>query len=154
FLPEKQQTEPTFMLSRDGITFHRYAEAVIPTTAPKDRDGNRSNYMTWGLVKLPGREDEWSVYATEAYYAGPGGRGRRFRYRLDGFVALQAGEKGGEVLTRPLQFEGSKLVLNYLTGSGGSVRVQLQDADGKPLADGNELHGDATSGVVKWKSDA
>ncbi|MGE3818972.1 MAG: hypothetical protein AB7I30_06015, partial [Isosphaeraceae bacterium] len=44
FLPATQQTEPTFMASRDGHTFHRFLDAVIPTTAPKDRDGNRCNY--------------------------------------------------------------------------------------------------------------
>ena len=34
FLPATQQTEPTFMVSRDGQTFRRYAEAVIPHDAP------------------------------------------------------------------------------------------------------------------------
>ena len=76
------------MVSRDGQTFRRYAEAVIPPTAPEARDGNRSNYMAWGLVQLPGQRDEWSVYAKEAYYKGPGSRIRRFAYRADGLVAL------------------------------------------------------------------
>ena len=35
FLPATQQTEPTFMASRDGKVFRRYTEAVIPTSAPK-----------------------------------------------------------------------------------------------------------------------
>ncbi|MBM4039455.1 MAG: hypothetical protein FJ290_13165 [Planctomycetes bacterium] len=43
------------MSSRDGRTFHRWTEALIPLTAPEDRDGNRSNYMAWGLVQLPGK---------------------------------------------------------------------------------------------------
>jgi hypothetical protein len=151
FLPAREQTEPTFMASRDGTTFRRYAEAVIPTTAPADRDGNRSNYMAWGVLQLPGRDRELSVYAKERYYAGPGSRLRRFVYRLDGFVALAAGPDGGEAVTRPLRFRGSKLVLNYRAGAGGSVRVELQDAGGRPLEDyAAELRGDEVAGVVAW----
>src|SRR5690606_18993266 len=67
FQPQSQQVEPVLMSSRDGRTFHRWTEPVIPFTAPEDRDGNRSNYMAWGLVQLPGAERELSVYATEAY---------------------------------------------------------------------------------------
>ena len=93
------------MVSRDGSTFRRYSEAIIPTTAPMNRDGNRSNYMAWGLVQLPG-DKEWSVYAKEAYYTGSGSRVRRFTYRADGLVALTAGADGGEAITRPLSFSG------------------------------------------------
>jgi hypothetical protein len=152
FLPAHEQTEPTFMASRDGTTFRRYAEAIIPTTAPEDRGGNRSNYLAWGVVRLPGRDRELSVYATERYYAGPGSRLRRFTYRLDGFVALHAETSGGEAVTRPLRFQGSNLILNYRTGSKGVVRVEMQDADGNLLENYvAELHGDDVAGVAKWR---
>jgi hypothetical protein len=159
FLPEKEQTEPTFMASRDGQTFRRWPEAVIPRTAPKDRDGNRSNYMAWGLVQLPGRDNELSVYAKEAYYTGPGSRLRRFTYRTDGFVAVHAPAEGGELTTRPLRFQGERLVLNFVTAATGSGRVEVQDADGKPLAglaldDCQPLQGDAVAGAVAWKAAA
>jgi hypothetical protein len=159
FLPEKQQTEPTFMVSRDGLTFRRWPEAVIPTTAPKDRDGNRSNYMAWGLVQLPGQDKELSVYAKEAYYTGPGSRLRRFTYRVDGFVSVHAPAAGGELLTQPIRYQGEKLALNFVTGPQGSVRVEVQDADGKPLegrtlADSQPLRGDAIDQAVSWKAGA
>jgi hypothetical protein len=157
FLPPKEQTEPVFMSSRDGRTFHRSSEAVIPPTAPKDRDGNRSNYMTWGLLQLPGHDNELSVYATEAYYKGPAGRVRRFHYRLDGFMSVHAGGKGGEVASKLLRFQGKRLVLNYVTAPRGSIRVELLNAEGKPLekytlADCAELRGDSTAGTVAWKA--
>ena len=42
------------------------------------------------VLTLPGKTEELTVFATEAYY-GPGpGRVRRFTYRLDGFVSLRA----------------------------------------------------------------
>jgi hypothetical protein len=155
FLPATSQTEPTFMASRDGTVFRRYSEAVIPTSAPEDRDGNRSNYMAWGLVQLPGRSRELSVYAKEAYYTGPGSRVRRFVYRLDGFVALHAGPGGGEAITRPVRFEGKTLTVNYRTGARGGVRVEVRDPSGTPLpgfaaADCRELHGDDVAAAVAW----
>lgn len=157
FLPETQQTEPIFMTSRDGQTFQRWHEAVIPKSAPKDRDGNRSNYMAWGLVRLPGQENELSVFAKEAYYTGTGSRVRRFTYRVDGFVSVHASDTGGEMITKALRFQGSKLVLNYKLESGGNLRVELQDANGKPilnrsLADCVELKGDNIAEVVAWKT--
>ncbi len=159
FLPKTQQVEPTFMTSRDGRTFHRWEEALIPITAPEDRDGNRSNYMTWGLVELPGSDKEYSVYATEAYYTGPDSRVRRFTYRVDGFVSVSAGAQGGRLVTKPLVFSGGKLAVNFVTREGGSVRVELQDADGRPierftLTDCTELRGDAIEQTVAWKAGA
>ena len=94
FQPQTEQVEPVFMSSRDGVLFRRWPAALIPITAPQDRDGNRSNYMTWGLLELPGRPNELSVYATEAYYAGPGSRVRRFTFRTDGFVSVHADSEG------------------------------------------------------------
>jgi len=154
--PSPGASDGVFMSSRDGRSFQRWPDPVIPITAPKDRDGNRSNYMAWGVVQLPGQKNELTVYAKEAYYAGPGSRLRAFRYRLDGFVSVHASEKGGELITKPLTFTGSKLVLNYLTKPEGSLRVEVQDAKGKPLekltlADCQELRGDSTAGAVSWK---
>jgi hypothetical protein len=123
---------------------------VIPTTAPADRDGNRSNYLAWGVVQLPAQDRELSLYAKEAYYTGPGSRLRRFRYRVDGFVSLHAPADGGELLTRPLRFQGEQLELNFVTARGGSVRVEVQDADGKAITQSDELQGDEVAGLVKW----
>lgn len=154
FQPKTQQVEPVFMSGRDGVRFRRWNEALIPITAPKDRDGNRSNYMTWGLLPLPGNDRELSVYATEAYYTGPGSRVRRFTFRTDGFVSVRAGGKG-TLLTKPLTFTGSKLTLNI--ASQGSTRVELQNANGKPLrgfklADCAHITGDSVEHAVRWKS--
>ena len=158
FQPPTQQTEPTFMVSRDGQSFRRYTEAVIPESAPEDRQGNRSNYMAWGVLQLPGPSKEWSVYAKEAYYTGPASRIRRFTFRPDGFVALtaltDAGQAEGEAVTRPLTFTGKSLVLNYRTKQNGSIQVELQDADGKPIGpftvDAGTLRGDHLAAKVSW----
>lgn len=169
FLPEQgSRVEPTFMSSRDGRTFRRWLKAVIPETAPKDRSGNRSNYMTWGMVQLPGNDRELSVYATEAYYKGPDSRVRRFSYRVDGFTSLRGIHDGG-LTTKPLIFEGNRLSVNFATLPTterpntilprGSLRIELQDTDGEPLAgfrldDCDRLHGDEIEKTVTWKGRA
>lgn len=157
FHPERgEQVEPIFMSSRDGVHFRRFAEPVIPITAPQDRGGNRSNYMTWGLVRLPGDDRHYSVYATEAYYRGPAGRLRRFTYRLDGFVSVRASR--GEVVTKPLRFQGDRLSINYAAPQG-QVRVEILDAAGKPI-DGYRASqalpcdGDAIEQTVRWQGGA
>jgi hypothetical protein len=155
FQPKHQQVEPVFMTSRDAVNFRRWPDALIPITAPKDRDGNRSNYMTWGLLQLPGSERELSVYATEAYYAGPGSRVRRFVFRTDGFVALSAGAAGATVETRALKFRGEKLALNLV--SRGNTRVEIVGkGDSKPFAgfaaaDCTPIRGDFIEHAVAWK---
>ena len=156
FQPKTQQVEPVFMTSRDGTLFRRWNEELIPITAPEDRDGNRSNYMAWGLLQLPGDDRELSVYATEAYYAGPASRVRRFTFRTDGFVSVHAAGQGS-LLTKPLTFSGANLSMNI--AARGSARVELQDAAGKPLPgfaldDCSPITGDFIDHVVSWKGGA
>jgi hypothetical protein len=151
--PKQSQVAPVFMSSRDGVRFKRWEEPVIPITAPKDRDGNRSNYMTIGVLQLPGLDRELSVYGTEAYYTGPGSRIRRFSYRLDGFVSANAASNG-ELVTKPLSFSGAYLSLNI--ASKGATRVEVQDTAGKPisgfsLSDCTPITADSIDHRVAWK---
>ena len=116
--------------------------------------------MTWGMVQLPGHDDELTVYATEAYYTGPDTRVRRFTYRVDGFVSAQGGSQGGSLTTKPIRFDGKQLEINFVThGKKGEVRVELQDANGKAIrgfAATNcvPLIGDATARTVQWNTKA
>lgn len=152
YQPKGSQVEPVLMTSRDGVNFKRWEEPLIPITAPKDRDWNRSNYMTIGVLSLPGKPNELSVYATEAYYQGPGSRIRRFTFRVDGFVS--ASTTKGELITKPLTFDGTKLMLNL--HSQGETRVEVQDESGKAipgfaLDDCTPLKGDLIDQAVIWK---
>lgn len=152
YQPKGSQVEPVLMTSRDGVNFKRWEEPLIPITAPKDRDWNRSNYMTIGVLPLPGKPNELSVYASEAYYQGPGSRIRRFTFRVDGFVSASADD--GEIITKPVTFTGSKLMLNLV--SKDKTRIEVQDEDGKAipgftLDDCTPLKGDFIDQVVTWK---
>lgn len=151
--PKSQQVEPILMISRDGQLFHRYAEPVIPRTAPEDRNHNRSNYMAWGMFQLPDKPDEISVYGTENYYEATPGRVRRFVYRVDGFVALRGGGDGGRLTTKPLRYDGSRLLVNYAVQDGGSLQIEALDASGDVIGSSQPLTGDAVDHVVSWQQD-
>lgn len=156
FQPKHEQVEPILMTSRDGLNFRRWPDPLIPITAPQDRDGNRSNYMARGILQLPSQNRELSLYATEAYYAGPGSRLRRFSIRKDGFVSVQA-SSAGKLLTKSLKFSGDRLALNYQSESGGEIRVGIIDTSsgkfvpGFGLDDCDVLRGDEIRQVVTWK---
>jgi len=151
-------TEPLLMVSRDGYTFKRWREPVVPRDTPEDRDGYKSNYMAWGLVPTPGNDREYSMYAAENYITSTPSRLRRFTYRVDGFIALRGGKQGGQLITRPLKLSGGHLEINYVARPGGHVRIEIQDATGRPLtnfsaADCDRLEGDEIAKTVIWKTD-
>ena len=63
--------------------------------------------------------------------------------------------EGGTALTKPLLFEGDQLKINFSTSAGGSLRVELQDTDGKPVEgfamdDCDLLYGDQLDRAVSW----
>jgi hypothetical protein len=161
YLPEEgQRVEPTLMISRDGMAFHRWLKPVVPESAPKDRGGNRSNYMAWGIVEIPGRPNHLSVYASEAYYTGPDSRLRRFEYRKDGFVSVRGGTQGGVFVSQPIKLGrlADRLTLNYRANRGGQVRVGLYQPEGTPvpghsISECQALTGDQLNQTVMWKSD-
>ena len=158
YLPKDgQRVEPVLMTSRDGLHFNRWTDPLIPEDAPEDRSGNRSNYMTNGLVQLPGQTAEYSVYATEAYYTGPDSRVRRFTFRVDGFASASAGAERGFLQTKALIFAGNRLSLNLVSGENGLVRVAVLDESGQPmegfsLQDCHPITGDSISHTVKWQN--
>ena len=74
-------------------------------------------------------------------------------------MSANAPLKGGELITRPFTFEGGALSLNAATSAAGSVRVEIQDGDGKALKgytlrDCDEIYGDYLDWMVTWKGQA
>jgi hypothetical protein len=97
---------------------------------------------------------EISLYYSE-HYRHPTNRLVRATVRTDGFCSLHAGGDSGEVVTKPLIFKGSELVINYATSAAGGIRVEVQDEIGKPI-DGFSrdkcpvIYGDDIERAVKW----
>lgn len=155
-------TDAVFMASRDGLSFKRWPEAFIrPGPQSQGTWVYGDNMIAWGLVQTPSATehapDEISMYVTENYWEGTGVEYRRFTLRQDGFVSVKAPLSGGEIITKPLIFEGGNLALNLETSGAGGVQVEILDADFKPvegytLADCPAIRGDTLRHIVRWKS--
>ena len=153
-------TEGLLMASRDGRLFKRWNEAFLPPGIERPGSWNYGHqYIAWHLVEtksaLEGAPDELSLYAGESYWTGLSSELRRYTLRLDGFVSIRAPMSGGELITKPLTFTGKSLTMNFATSAAGGVRVEIQDADGKPvpgftLADAEEQFGDSIARTVLW----
>ena len=149
-------SDAVLITSRDGLHFNRtFREAFIRPGPDSANWGNAHGNQTpaWGVV--PGNAGEMWVYWAEHYGQTP--RLVRGVLRVDGFASLQAPWEGGEAVTVPLTFEGDRLVLNYATSAVGSVRVEIQDAQGRPvpgfsLEEADELYGDETQRTVTWSN--
>lgn len=156
-------SDGVYMTSRDGQHFKRWGEALVRPGLQPECWETRNNMTAWGILEtasdLPTAPKELSIFTSEGYYGSQAARLRRFTMRVDGFVSANAPLKGGELITRPFTFEGGALSLNVGTSAVGSVRVEIQDGDGKALKgytlrDCDEIYGDSLDRMVTWKGQA
>jgi hypothetical protein len=147
-------TDSVFMFSRNGLNFsRRYMEAFLRPGRDRRNWTKHSVMMPWGLLETA--PDEISFYVTQ-HHELPTSHLRRFVLRTDGFVSVQAPHAGGEFTTRPLIFSGEHLVVNVSTSAVGSVRIEIQNAEGKPidgyrLEESQEFYGDEIAYTAQWK---
>lgn len=154
-------TDCLMMTSRDGVAFKRWEEAILrPGPSRTNSWVYGDNIISWGILRtesdLPQSPTELSIYATEGYWTDTSQNFRRYSIRVDGFVSIQATLSGGEFVTKPLLFEGDRLVINYSTSAAGGIWVEIQDPSGQPLrgyakADCHEIFGDEIQREVAWK---
>jgi hypothetical protein len=117
---------------------------------------SRTNYPVTGILHTSPEEMTLFVarhYMQESWHV------ERLQLRTDGFASVRAPWAGGEMISKPLTFAGDELEINYRSSAAGSVRVELQHADGKPLAGFSTEHcqeiiGDEMERVVVWKHGA
>lgn len=147
-------SDNVLMASRGGAAYSRtFMEAFIRPGIGPENWASRCNYPALGVV--PTGPAEMSLYV-QRNYAQPTGCLQRFTLRTDGFASVSAPYAGGEMVTRPLKFTGKELLLNYSTSAAGSVQVEIQDAEGKPLADLSladavPIIGDEIERAAAWK---
>jgi hypothetical protein len=154
--------EVQLAVSRDGRNWKRYPR---PAYAPIGGDGSNRIHMLFLAHGLVRRGNEiWQ------YVGGHGGNGIgyhsawtqkgpwplwRLVQRLDGFVAAEGEYTGGTLVTRPLTFQGNRLLLNVDTGAVGYVQVGFLDETGMPVAgysvdDCVYINGDFLETEVEW----
>ncbi len=150
----KDCSDGVLITTRGGDRYDRtFMEGFLAPGIGHENWVSRTNYPALNIV--PTGPNEMSLYANQNY-GQPTSHLRRYSLRLDGFSAAVAPFAGGELLTRPLTFTGKELALNFATSAAGGIRVELQDAAGKPLpgfalADAVETIGNETDRVVRWK---
>lgn len=139
-------TDILFMSTRAGSAKYDrfFKHAFIRPGLDPERWRNRSNYVALNVV--PTSSTEMSIYHRS---------GDRYVLRTDGFVSVNAGSEQGTLLTKPFVFSGRQLEINYSASAVGSIRVEIQKADGTAIP-GFTLKecvpavGDKISGIVNW----
>jgi hypothetical protein len=154
-------TDGMLMVGRQRDHFSVWPESFLrPGLRTRDTWFYGDAYQNWGLVETKSAiEDappELSVYVTEHTLQEDGGVLRRYSLRIDGFVSLHAPLAGGELTTRPISFTGSRLLVNVSTSAAGALRIEIQDAAGRPvpgfeLDNCHEVYGDDLERSVTWK---
>jgi hypothetical protein len=150
YVPSRgSSTDILFMASRAGSTSYDrlFTEAFIRPGLDPVRWGNRSNYVALNVV--PTGPTEMSIYHSD---------GHRYVLRTDGFVSVRAGAAKGDLLTKPMIFNGTALSLNYSTSAAGGLLVEVQDEHGAPipgfrLDDCTLMVGDNIEQRVQWQGD-
>ncbi len=117
---------------------------------------SRDNTPAAGIVISNDRE--MYIYR-QSHYAQPTAHLTRYSLRIDGFASVTAGYSGGELITKPLKFTGSKLEINFIASPAGGIKVELQDEYGKPvkgfsLSESDDMIGDEISRVVQWNKNS
>jgi hypothetical protein len=145
--------------SHDGLKWFRHPDRAT-LIAPSNAKGLFPTYITTNEPLEIG--DELWLYYSEANGAHPiapfekaVSQIRAAVWRKDGFVSLDAGERG-TLTTKPLRLDGDRLILNLLARDSGSARVAILDDAGKTipgfdLSDCDPLSGDQVQGLVRWR---
>ena len=127
----KDCSDVVLMTSRGGNRYDRtFMESFIRPGIGLQNWVSRSNYPALNTV-ITG-PTEMSIYVNQDY-AQPTAHLRRYILRLDGFGSVNAGYNGGEMITKPLTFEGDKLLINYATSAAGEIKVEIQNEEGEVI---------------------
>ncbi len=150
-------SDAVLLTTRGGTHYERtFMEGFIRPGIGPNNWTSRTNYPARGVV--PTGANEMSMYV-QRNYGQKSHHLQRLVMRTDGFVSVNAPYSGGDMLTKPLTFDGKRLIVNYSTSAAGSIWIELNNEDGSPIAgftrnDCDEIVGDETARTVTWKGNA
>ncbi|MFN0172983.1 MAG: hypothetical protein ACKV22_41930 [Bryobacteraceae bacterium] len=166
---EPERAEIHLAVSRDGISWQR----VRPRKAFMEPPPRGIEYGQWDAMRSTPtlsapllHEGALWIY----YYGGQAFHGNRFlkggeckmglaKLRPDGFISLRAGFREGVLTTKPLEWPGGRLTVNYREIGGNRtndcyVRAELLDENGPipgyTYAESSLLNGDSLEGEPSW----
>lgn len=147
--------------SRDGFYWDRPDRRAFIPTSEKRGDWNWGNVQSTAPGCLVVGDQLWFYVSGRYGKAFPGathldsaGCAGLATLRRDGFASMDAADKPGTLTTRPVRFRGSHLFVN-LDAPQGELRVEVLDADQKPIAPLDRQHchpvrGNRTRQAVCW----
>ena len=163
FSPMDQRMDVRLAFSRDGQIWHQAGDrqAFIPLGQEAEWDRG----VIYGSTLLEVGDDVFVYYAgtpmrhvkDDLQHAGEmydgqlwGIFGGLARLRKDGFVSVRAGDRGGEIITRPVTFSGRPLRFNARTMNDGEITFQVLDANCSPLPEFEKarFQGDKLDGIL------
>lgn len=150
-------TDCLFMTSRDTKKWERSKDAFY--TAGPETAGNwcyGDGYIVPFFLETPGRfnriDNEYTCYFCENSRAIKPKELFRYALRIDGFKSLHANYYGAKVVTKPLIFNGSKMILNFETSVLGNIYVIITDKDGNSIRS-LEVFGNSVNREVVFEQD-
>lgn len=164
-IPNHSVLEVGMCVSRDGIDWQwPSTEAYIP----REAKGTGRGGMLYNIAGILRKGDKLHQYHAATDCEHHGQIGKQYGYkgllsssrvyhteqRLDGFVSMDFGPDGGELVTPLLQVTGKRLILNC-NAAKGDLRVELRNAENKHLpgfayADCAPVRADGTNYEVQW----
>ena len=148
-------SDGAFMTTRAGTNRYDFTfrESLLRPGIGDENWTTRNNYPACGVIQTS--ETEMSIFV-QRHYAQTSAYLERMTLRLDGFASLNAPYDEGQMITKPLDFTGNRLELNYSTSAAGSIKVEILDVSGTPLDgysldDCDGLIGDEISAYVSWR---
>lgn len=152
--------ETQLEVSRDAVHWKRYPRPAYIGIGDHAGYNVVQAYAAHGLVRR-GYEIWQYYFGTEEYHStlqenDPRRGVFRVVQRLDGFVSADTPyDTTGILVTKPLTFEGNRLVLNIDTDATGYAQVGFQDESGNPIEgfmvdDCVYINGDFVDEEVEW----
>ncbi|MDH5604837.1 MAG: hypothetical protein OEY51_12895 [Cyclobacteriaceae bacterium] len=151
----KDCSDVVLLTSRGGNEYDRtFMESYIRPGIGLQNWVSRSNYPALNVVQTG--PSEMSLYVNQNY-AQPTAHLRRYSLRVDGFSSLQAGYKGGEMVTKVLTFKGEELFINFATSAAGEIKIGIENESGVPyqgfsVDECQTIVGNEIEKKVKWHS--
>jgi hypothetical protein len=152
-------------VSRDGVRYERIARWPYVECGLDSEADSRQMYMLTGMIRSGSEIYQYygGYSITHGGYQGLDeswlhdlGSIFRVSQRPDGFVSAEADMTGGSFTTPTLTFEGRRLALNLNASAMGEVRVELREADGRPIPgfgfeECDPIHGNSLERTVTWQ---
>ena len=123
-------SDTVFMSSRGGNRYDRtFMEGFIRPGVGLNNWTSRTNYPAQGIIQTS--SDTMSMYVQRNYGQDTHNL-QRLALRTDGFASMNAAYTGGEFVTKPLEFDGNYLSINFSTSAAGSIWVEHTNPKRRP----------------------